>query len=147
LNESNLTTYFRLQKLMLRKVTIQPATRLSGGFLDGEFSAGRCDAFSADLSELGSLWSERLLRGADFAETRIAFERWSRLRTVLYLAAMPALLVLVLARTGKDAVEGNWVWSYFSTLPLQFVGQLAWLIGEARASWRSLTSTRQIGSQ
>jgi glycosyltransferase involved in cell wall biosynthesis len=96
---------------------------------------------------LGSLWSERLLRGADFAETRIAFERWSRRRTVLYLAAMPALLVLVLARTGKDAVEGNWVWSYFSTLPLQFVGQLAWLIGEARASWRSLTSTRQIGSQ
>ena len=58
LNESNLTTYFRSQKLTLRKVTIQPGTRLSGGFLDGEFSAGRCDAFSADLSELGSLRSE-----------------------------------------------------------------------------------------
>jgi general L-amino acid transport system substrate-binding protein len=65
LNESNLTTYFRLQKLTLRKVTIQPATRLSGGFLDGEFSAGRCDAFSADLSELGSLRSE-MRRPDDF---------------------------------------------------------------------------------
>ena len=58
LSESNLTTYFRSHKLTLRKVLIQSTAPLSGAFLDGEFSAGHCDAFTADLSELGSLRSE-----------------------------------------------------------------------------------------
>ena len=57
LSESNLTTYFRSHQLTLRKVLIQSTAQLSGGFLDGEFSAGRCGAFTADLSELGSLRS------------------------------------------------------------------------------------------
>jgi general L-amino acid transport system substrate-binding protein len=51
LSESNLTTYFRLHSLTLRKILIQTAQ------LEAELSAGRCDAFTADLSELGSLRS------------------------------------------------------------------------------------------
>ena len=51
LNESTLTTYFRLHALALRKVLIQTAQ------LEAEFSAGRCDAFTADVSELASLRS------------------------------------------------------------------------------------------
>jgi general L-amino acid transport system substrate-binding protein len=57
LNESNLTRYFRSHKLTLRKILIRSGVQLGGGFLDGELSAGRCGAFTADLSELGSLRS------------------------------------------------------------------------------------------
>jgi general L-amino acid transport system substrate-binding protein len=51
LNESNLTLYFRSHALTLRKVLIQAAQ------LEMELLAGRCDAFTADVSELGSLRS------------------------------------------------------------------------------------------
>lgn len=50
-SEANLTTYFRSHNLTLRKILIQTAQ------LEGELSAGRCDAFTADVSELGSLRS------------------------------------------------------------------------------------------
>jgi general L-amino acid transport system substrate-binding protein len=52
LSEANLTTYFRSHNLTLRKILIQTAQ------LEAELSAGRCDAFTADVSELGSLRSE-----------------------------------------------------------------------------------------
>jgi general L-amino acid transport system substrate-binding protein len=55
LSESGLTTYFRLHRLTLRKILIHPPS--GGASLQGEFSAGRCDGFTADLSELGSLRS------------------------------------------------------------------------------------------
>jgi general L-amino acid transport system substrate-binding protein len=51
LHESNLTTYFRLHALALQKRLIQPAQ------LEADLSAGRCDAFTADVSELASLRS------------------------------------------------------------------------------------------
>jgi general L-amino acid transport system substrate-binding protein len=51
LSESNLTSYFRSHNLALRKVLVQT------GQLEAELLAGRCDAFTADLSELGSLRS------------------------------------------------------------------------------------------
>ena len=51
LSESNLTTYFRSHNLVLQKILIQTAQ------LEAELSAGRCDAFTADVSELGSLRS------------------------------------------------------------------------------------------
>jgi general L-amino acid transport system substrate-binding protein len=51
LSESNLTTYFGSHNLALRKTLIRTEQ------LEAEFSAGRCDAFTADVSELGSLRS------------------------------------------------------------------------------------------
>jgi general L-amino acid transport system substrate-binding protein len=57
LSESNLTRYFQSHQLTLRKILIRSTAQLGGGFLEREFSAGRCDAFTADLSELGSLRS------------------------------------------------------------------------------------------
>jgi general L-amino acid transport system substrate-binding protein len=51
LHEFNLTAYFRSNGLALRKIPTQT------GQVEAEFSAGRCDAFSADVSELGSLRS------------------------------------------------------------------------------------------
>jgi general L-amino acid transport system substrate-binding protein len=74
LSESNLTRYFRSHKLTLRKILIRSAVPLGGGFLDGELSAGRCSAFTADLSELGSLRSG-MRRPDDF---RILDEQISR---------------------------------------------------------------------
>ena len=55
MNESNLTRYFRSHKLTLRKILIHAPS--GGASLEAEFSAGRCDGFTADLSELGSLRS------------------------------------------------------------------------------------------
>jgi general L-amino acid transport system substrate-binding protein len=52
LNESNLTAYFRAHQLTLQKRLIQPAQA------ETELAAGRCGAFSADVSELASLRSE-----------------------------------------------------------------------------------------
>ena len=69
LHESNLTTYFRSHKLALRKVLIQSTAQLNA-----EFSAGRCDAFTADVSELGSLRSA-MPKPADF---RILAEQISK---------------------------------------------------------------------
>ena len=51
LNESNLTIYFRMHKLTLKKRLIQSSQA------EAELSAGRCGAFTADVSELGSLRS------------------------------------------------------------------------------------------
>jgi general L-amino acid transport system substrate-binding protein len=68
LNESNLTIYFRSHALTLRKVLIQTAQ------LEAELLAGRCDAFTADVSELGSLRS--VMRKPD--DFRILKEQISR---------------------------------------------------------------------
>ena len=68
LNESNLTIYFRSHALTLRKVLIQTAQ------VEAELVAGRCDAFTADFSELGSLRS--LMRKPD--DFRILAEQISK---------------------------------------------------------------------
>jgi general L-amino acid transport system substrate-binding protein len=57
LSESTLTRYFQSHNLTLRKILIGSTAPVGGELLEKEFSAGRCDAFTADLSELGSLRS------------------------------------------------------------------------------------------
>jgi general L-amino acid transport system substrate-binding protein len=49
--ESNLTIYFRSHELALQKRLIEASQA------EAELSAGRCDAFTADVSELGSMRS------------------------------------------------------------------------------------------
>jgi GT2 family glycosyltransferase len=90
---------------------------------------------------LAQLWSERLTRGEDFADTRMTFERWTRKRAAGHLALLPVLPAVVLARTGRDAFNAGWGRHFVLTLPVQAVGHLAWLLGEARAEWRKLTRT------
>jgi general L-amino acid transport system substrate-binding protein len=68
LSESNLTAYFRSHQLVLLKRLIQPAQA------EAELSAGRCVAFTADVSELGSLRSA-MRKPGDF---RILAEQISR---------------------------------------------------------------------
>jgi general L-amino acid transport system substrate-binding protein len=68
LNESNLTAYFRSHQLTLEKRLIQSSQ------VEAELSAGRCVAFTADVSELGSLRSG-VRKPSDF---RILSEQISR---------------------------------------------------------------------
>jgi general L-amino acid transport system substrate-binding protein len=55
----NLNAYFQSRGLSFRKVPLK-----SHDQADGEFSAGRCDALTADLSELGSVRSRMAKRDA-----------------------------------------------------------------------------------
>jgi general L-amino acid transport system substrate-binding protein len=50
--EFNLNTYFQSRNLTIRKVLLRSLDQV-----EAEFSAGRCDAFTADLSELASVRS------------------------------------------------------------------------------------------
>jgi general L-amino acid transport system substrate-binding protein len=68
LHEANLTAYFLVHQLTLHKVLTQ------AGRVEADLSARRCDAFTADVSELGSLRS-RLVRISTF---RILSEQISK---------------------------------------------------------------------
>jgi cellulose synthase/poly-beta-1,6-N-acetylglucosamine synthase-like glycosyltransferase len=87
---------------------------------------------------LQALWHERLARGADFADARAGFEAWGRPRAGAHLAALPLLMGLVLARGARDAVRAGWGASFVTTILVQIVGHLAWLLGEARSHVRWL---------
>ena len=87
---------------------------------------------------LAALWAERLERGRDYGRTRIEYERWGRGRAAAYLAAFPLLMVLVVTRTARDAVEAGWGVHFVTTFPVQLAGHAAWLVGEARAYGRRL---------
>lgn len=80
-------------------------------------------------------WHERLERGREFAEVRAGFEGWSRRRAGTYLVLFPIVVLLVVLRTGREASRSGWGQSFLLTLPVQFMGQLAWCLGEARAHW------------
>jgi glycosyltransferase involved in cell wall biosynthesis len=85
-----------------------------------------------------AFWRERLERGADFARARTTFEKWSRLRLLTYLVSFPLLPIVQLVRGCRDALQCGWGVVFLSTLPLQFVGHLAWSLGEMRVHWRLL---------
>jgi glycosyltransferase involved in cell wall biosynthesis len=87
-----------------------------------------------------SLIRERFLRGDDFANARMQFERWTRFRAVAHVAGFPLALVLVLARGWRDAVAVGRGWTFIETLPVQIVGHAAWLVGEVRSYFRRAIS-------
>lgn len=90
-----------------------------------------------DAEPLGmpGLFRERVARGRDFGEGRVVFQRWSRARAVAYLAALPALPVVMTLRAGADARRAGRSGMWLSTLLVQLAGHLAWCLGEARAHW------------
>lgn len=73
----------------------------------------------------------RFRRGKEFALARTAFEGWSRGRAAVHALLFPALVVLTLVRSGKDAFNAGWGGHYWATLPVQIVGQTGWCAGEA----------------
>jgi GT2 family glycosyltransferase len=86
--------------------------------------------------DLLAFWRERLGRGVEFAGARAQFEHWSRGRAAAYLVLLPALVLFLIARTGRDAFNGGWGRSFAVTLPIQLIGQLGWCLGEACTHWR-----------
>jgi glycosyltransferase involved in cell wall biosynthesis len=88
-----------------------------------------------DSEPLGvrGLWRERLARGRDFAEVRVAFRHWSRARAIAYLLALPALPVAMTLRAGVDALRVRRMGTWLVTLPVQVIGHLGWCLGEARS--------------
>jgi glycosyltransferase involved in cell wall biosynthesis len=88
---------------------------------------------------LASLWTERLERGHDYGDARVMHEQWSRARATGYLAALPLHLGIVIARTAGQAFASGWGLDCLSTIPVQLVGQAAWIAGEARAYRRRLS--------
>jgi hypothetical protein len=72
-----------------------------------------------------------LTRGKEFARTRADWHGWSRGKSLLQLLATPATLLLVTARSVRDANSSGYGLRSLSTLPLQLLGHAAWLAGEA----------------
>ncbi len=95
---------------------------------------------------LRALWQERIARGEAFADARAAFQRWSRVRAAAYFAALPLLVIVVLARGAREARRAGWGRWFLTTAPVQLWGHMAWLLGEARTHlrwlWRRPTSGR-----
>jgi GT2 family glycosyltransferase len=81
--------------------------------------------------DLISFFTLRCRRGREFARARMPFEHWSRSRAALNALAMPALMLLTLARSGADAFRAGWGGRYLATLPVQAVAQTGWCVGEA----------------
>ena len=77
------------------------------------------------------LTRERYTRGREFARLRADYEHWSRWRAAGFALAAPVMLLDVLARTGRAASIAGQLRDFFSTLPVQVVGQLAWILGES----------------
>jgi GT2 family glycosyltransferase len=90
----------------------------------------------------GAFWRERLERGTDYARARTAFEKWSRFRLLAYVFGFPLLPIVQLARGGRDALRCGLGPAFFSTGPLQFLGHLAWSLGELRVHCRLLAKRR-----
>jgi glycosyltransferase involved in cell wall biosynthesis len=82
---------------------------------------------------LRSLWSERFERGGEFARVRAGFEEWPRWQAAAYAAASPVIVLIVLARGMRDALLGSRGLDYILTMPVSFVGHLAWNLGETWA--------------
>jgi GT2 family glycosyltransferase len=82
---------------------------------------------------LRSLWRERVVRGYEFGQLRMTFEHWPRWRAALYIVLFPMLVTLVLLRAGRDTVKSGLGLVFLWTLPVQWVGQTAWCLGELRA--------------
>jgi GT2 family glycosyltransferase len=93
-----------------------------------------------------SFWRQRLDRGLDFARARVQHERWSKLRALGYLMVVPLLPLLVMARAARDALGAGWAAPFVSTIPVQFLGHLAWSLGEARAQMSVLFGGAQVRS-
>jgi len=81
---------------------------------------------------LKAIIASRYSRGQEFIIERIKFFEWSPRYLMLYLAMFWLQPFLVLLRAGKDTWRAGWFRVYLMTLPLQFLGHLAWTLGEAR---------------
>lgn len=91
--------------------------------------------------DMGSFWRERRTRGVEFIGQRIRFFECSPARCIGYLLTMPLRFLHVLfVKAASASFLSGWGIRYLWTLPVQFLGQLGWTLGEAQGCWRFLRS-------
>ena len=93
---------------------------------------------------VGRFVHERATRGREFAQVRSEWQGWSKTRSLLYLLATPAILVVMSARGVAKGLAAGFGWRAFSTAPLQILGHAAWLMGEARTHLANVFATRSM---
>jgi general L-amino acid transport system substrate-binding protein len=111
--EYNLNTYFQSRKLAIQKVLLKSLDQA-----EGEFAAGRCDALTGDLSELGSARSRM--------SKRDAFEILPELISKEPLGPI--------VRQGDDQFFNVVRWTVFALIAAEELGITSSNVSEKRAS-------------
>lgn len=86
--------------------------------------------------------ASRYSRGREFISERNRFFEWSIAYMLLYLVTFWLQPLLVMVRAGQATWRAGWFGAYLITLPLQFLGHLAWTLGEAHGIISYLLSNR-----
>jgi len=76
-------------------------------------------------------FSERFRRGREFGSVRSGFEKWGHAWRIVRFLAMPVALIFALAAIGRECLYGKRLRVFIKCLPLLFLVQTAWCIGEA----------------
>lgn len=77
--------------------------------------------------------AERLRRGREFGGMRAEVECWSRAHAGAYVAAVPLLPAVQVARQARYAARAGWGRELVRALPLLAAAAVAWSAGEVRA--------------
>ena len=76
-------------------------------------------------------FSERFRRGREFGSVRAGFEKWGHAWRIVRFLAMPVALIFALAAIGRECLYGKRLRAFIECLPLLFLVQTAWCMGEA----------------
>ena len=82
--------------------------------------------------------AQRFERGREFGRERALHGRWSQVRLLTAVFAVPLAVTTVLARTAMLCVQARRVGRFAATLPLQIPAVTAWCAGEAAGCWQLL---------
>jgi glycosyltransferase involved in cell wall biosynthesis len=76
-------------------------------------------------------FSERFQRGREFGSVRAGFENWGHAWRIVRFLAMPLALIFALAAIGRECLYGKRLRKFIECLPLLFLVQSVWCMGEA----------------
>jgi GT2 family glycosyltransferase len=80
--------------------------------------------------ENGAFLRESYVRGADFAQLRARHEHRGRAWALSRVAVVPAVPLVLLMRTGRQAIPAGWGSAFVRTAPVQLAIGGAWALGE-----------------
>ena len=99
--------------------------------------------YHSNLDRLGAFAKHTYQHGRDFGRVRIAHERLSRVRRMLYVTAFPLLLGKVLAnRLLRNLSNRVYLPQFCWTFPVFALGVFCWCAGELTAYLRNGTRSR-----
>lgn len=89
-----------------------------------------------DHGSRSSFLRQHRARGRDFGLTRADSKGWGRLECLGRALVSPLVPEIMLARSGKLALQAGQGGAWLSTMPFQFLALCAWARGEAGALWK-----------